>query len=316
MGVPELSGVPLDGYDAMMKLILSSAMQFGLGAALLVHCPVMAPAEMSAVPIHTGWVMMAGDDPGWAAPDLNDAHWRTTRIDRPWEEAGLPDYDGFAWYRVHFVVPEAWRQHLRVQAPGGHLVLSLGPIDDVDVTYFNGNQIGHTGRMPPDYATAYDQERNYRIPAAQVRWGQTNTLAVRVYDHEAPGGIYRGPVIIRPPTLSDSLETAFQLDPSDGIYPSPGPITLQCQVSNGSSIPARVRLVAAFRSDHLADEQILKRIHSDLELAGHGRVSIPLEFRPPRPGFYRVTCTLEEDATPAATASMIVGYAPEDLATP
>ncbi|MCK7538319.1 MAG: hypothetical protein MZV63_48895 [Marinilabiliales bacterium] len=52
------------------------------------------------------------------------------------------------------------------------LVLNLGKIDDSDVTYFNGHEVGHTGQMPPDYSGAYDVPRTYLIPPDYVAVGQ------------------------------------------------------------------------------------------------------------------------------------------------
>lgn len=60
----------------------------------------------------------------------------------------------------------------------GFLVLSLGPVDDSDVTYFNGVKIGATGTMPPEYASAYGVERQYRIPIDKVNWGESNVIVV------------------------------------------------------------------------------------------------------------------------------------------
>ena len=48
---------------------------------------------------------------------------------------GLPDFDGIAWFRKEFDLPEAW--------DGKELTLGLGPIDDRDTTFFNGVEVGH-----------------------------------------------------------------------------------------------------------------------------------------------------------------------------
>ena len=101
----------------------------------------------------------------------------------PWEESGYADYDGYAWYRIKFAIPERWRQ----QDKNGFLSLSLGSIDDADVTYFNGEKIGATGDMPPDYETSYYIPRSYQVPTSIVRWGQPNVIALRVYDHQGNG---------------------------------------------------------------------------------------------------------------------------------
>ncbi len=285
------------------------------GAALFLICSAPALAEPPPVILDTGWVLMTGDDPGWADPSLDDAKWHPTRVGVPWEEAGFEGYDGFAWYRTRCVIPDIWRDHPSERGLDEGLMLLLGPIDDVDVTYFNGVEVGRTGRMPPDYATAYAQDRMYRIPPDAIRWGQTNVVAVRVYDGEAPGGIYRGPVVVRPPALVDFLELSLQPGVSNGVYDASNPMVLSCSISNQLSEPVGVVLEATLQTDRVGEPRILERIQAEVELEGQAEVATSLEFHPTGPGFYQVTCTLGDGDSPWKSTSMIVGYSPEDITT-
>ena len=92
-------------------------------------------------------------------------------------------YDGIAWYRIHVYIPESYR--------GSQLRFKAGAIDDYDITYFNGTEIGRMGEETPN---AYSLPRNYPIPQQQVRFGQDNVIAVRVTDLWQKGGIMNGPV--------------------------------------------------------------------------------------------------------------------------
>ncbi len=65
------------------------------------------------------------------------------------------------------------------------LLLELGKIDDFDITYFNGHEVGRTGAETPN---AYSVSRVYRIPAQWVKPGR-NVIAVRVFDRFGNGGI-------------------------------------------------------------------------------------------------------------------------------
>jgi len=56
----------------------------------------------------------------------------------------------------------------------------------MDVTYFNGKQIGRTGRETESYWIA---ERDYPVPADIIRYGGYNLIAVRVFDEQGFGGI-------------------------------------------------------------------------------------------------------------------------------
>ena len=100
--------------------------------------------------LDNGWVIRAGDDAGWAAVDVDRQGWRKVDVGVNWEDAGLPGYDGFAWYRLGFVVPA--KLNRPKELGDGFLVLSLGYIEDVDVTYFNCVKVGATGSLPPDYS--------------------------------------------------------------------------------------------------------------------------------------------------------------------
>ncbi len=94
-------------------------------------------------------------------------------------------YDGYAWYRCTVDIPESWRGHT--------LRFTGGPIDDSDWTYWNGTKIGETlvERNPKSYMT----DRNYIIPSKLVKFGEKNTIAIRVYDRWGFGGV-TGPLKI------------------------------------------------------------------------------------------------------------------------
>lgn len=128
------------------------------------------------------WKFITGDSAHFAIPSYNDASWSTVAVPAPWETQGFANYDGYAWYRVAFNVPKS--------ALKEDLFLLLGKIDDVDATYLNGTLIGGMGTFPPKDASAWNLQRSYPIPKGILK--ERNTLAVRVYDGGAPGGILGG----------------------------------------------------------------------------------------------------------------------------
>jgi sialate O-acetylesterase len=97
---------------------------------------------------------------------------------------GFNGYNGYAFYRKKVTVPAGLK--------GRNLYLNLGYIDDVDEVYINGRKIGSTGRFPPYYSTAYNASRKYYLPEDLIRFGGVNTIAVKVYDSNGPGGIVSG----------------------------------------------------------------------------------------------------------------------------
>ncbi len=117
-----------------------------------------------------------GSSPAWESPDLDTKDWKYMNLPVLWEKAGLPGYDGIVWFRKEITVPDDMR--------GKDLLLHLGPIDDCDVTWFNGSKIGQIDQ--------YNEPRNYKIPAALVKPGK-NMLAVQILDTGGGGGIWGDP---------------------------------------------------------------------------------------------------------------------------
>lgn len=135
------------------------------------------------------WRFEVGDEQQWADPAFNDEDWVKIKVPGQWEGQGFPGYDGTAWYRKTINIPQEWVQK--------QLYLDLGNVDDADETYINGCFIGFRGQFPPDYVSAYNHDRFYFLPAYCLRPGKPNVIAVRVYDSELGGGIYRGGISIK-----------------------------------------------------------------------------------------------------------------------
>lgn len=132
------------------------------------------------------WKFSIGDNKEWAGAGFNDSDWEQIKVPSTWEDQGFNGYDGFAWYRRKFSIPEEYKDE--------QLYLNLGYIDDCDEVYINGTRIGFTGSMPPRYSTAYNAKRFYFLPKEVLHFNKPNTIAVRVYDSKLGGGIVNGDV--------------------------------------------------------------------------------------------------------------------------
>ena len=126
----------------------------------------------------------AGKDQ-WKNLSFNDENIPTTEYnDSKWPVMGLPtqfesvigEFDGAVWFRKMVDIPKTME--------GKDLILSLGPIDDMDRTYFNGKLIGSY-----EESGFWQVERNYEISASLVKPG-ANLISVRVLDTQGNGGIY------------------------------------------------------------------------------------------------------------------------------
>ncbi|MFT5124355.1 MAG: hypothetical protein ACI9TH_001616 [Kiritimatiellia bacterium] len=139
---------------------------------LLGGSPLLAAPDWSA--------LIAAQDPGsrdlaWAKSDHDQEAWAKMELPIHFEKAGLPEYDGVVWFRKRFNLPEAW--------DGVLATLSLGPIDDMDVTWVNGTRVGGM-----EHPGAHFTPRVYRVPAGILKAGG-NVIAIRVMDHGWGGGI-------------------------------------------------------------------------------------------------------------------------------
>ena len=132
------------------------------------------------------WKFSIGDDMNWANPSYIDNNWEEIKVPSYWEDEGFYGYNGYAWYRKHFKLPENFY--------GPVIYLHLGSIDDVDQVYMNGELIGFSGSFPPDYQTAYNVSRKYPVPLKYLKKDGDNVIAVRVYDSEMGGGIANGDI--------------------------------------------------------------------------------------------------------------------------
>ncbi len=112
----------------------------------------------------------------WAAADFNDSNWKTIKTPDYWEQQGYADIDGIGWYRKEIVLDET--------QSSTSAVLHLGKIDDSDITFVNGIEIGKTN--------SYDKDRAYTINSKILKTGK-NIIAVRVDDTGGNGGIWGDP---------------------------------------------------------------------------------------------------------------------------
>jgi sialate O-acetylesterase len=112
----------------------------------------------------------------WADPGLDDSSWAMLEVPGRWEELGYAGFDGVAWYRTSF--------ELTAEEAAAGITLGLATIDDDDITWVNGTEVGRTN--------GYNIEREYGVPAAALRAG-TNTLVIRVSDGGGYGGIIGDP---------------------------------------------------------------------------------------------------------------------------
>ena len=164
--------------------------------------------------------------------------------DSDWKFIKLPDViehhignvDGAFWYRLKVDLPEAFQNT--------DLSLQLGPIDDLDVTFVNGVEVGsHMRSEDKPYAIP----RVYPIPSNLTADGSL-VIAVRIFDEVGDGGFTGSPsAMLIVNTDGDEIPLAgkwrfkaeVELPPAVGSWNVDGPTEPQ-----GASSPNRPGILA------------------------------------------------------------------------
>jgi len=107
--------------------------------------------------------------------DYDDSTWKTMTLPTYIEQAGL-DIDGFIWFRKAVELPVSGSKKA---------TLSLGPINDSDISFINGLRVGGIDSRTND-------KRVYEVATGILKPGK-NIVAVRVEDKGGRGGIYGKP---------------------------------------------------------------------------------------------------------------------------
>jgi len=142
--------------------------------------------------LRNGLLWAAGKEIRPEAPTVSakDTDWRPLNVPGTWEQdPAWKDRDGFAWYQCQVEVPESWK--------GRGVFLYVEKVDNACETFLNGVKVGVSGSLPPRYSNGVENQHRYVIPAAALRAGALNTVAIRVFDESGAGG-FKGsaPVLI------------------------------------------------------------------------------------------------------------------------
>ncbi|GLK50012.1 9-O-acetylesterase [Brevundimonas intermedia] len=135
------------------------------------------------------WTQASGDRP-WLE---RGGDWIPVPAMTPWEQWGVPSlaaFDGMVWYRLDFELTSA-------QARSGAAAISLGMVDQINLTWLNGQIIG----------VGEAGNQTYAIPAGVLKPGR-NQLMINVLDSWGDGGVF-GSADTRVLRLGDGAEVAL-----------------------------------------------------------------------------------------------------------
>ena len=136
------------------------------------------------------WKDLGFNDENIPSSEFNDSKWPVMTLPTLFEKV-IGEFDGAVWFRKTIDLPQSMN--------GKDLVLSLGPIDDMDRTFFNGKLIGSN-----EVSGFWLVDRNYEIPVSLAKPG-ANTISIRVLDTQGGGGIFGAP---------EKMKLALKSDPN------------------------------------------------------------------------------------------------------
>jgi sialate O-acetylesterase len=135
-------------------------------------------SNLSAVQL-AWWKGLEKKGPGgignWMTASYDDSAWDATSVPNNWSTVGLGDFDGSVWYRRDVEIPDSW--------VGKNLVLELGPADDMDRVWVNGQLVGET-----TVQGKHQEARRYVVPESCME-GNEVQITVCVVDTGGVGSL-------------------------------------------------------------------------------------------------------------------------------
>lgn len=123
----------------------------------------------------------------WFDPAFKDEAWKVLKTGQGWQQQGIEHY-GYGWYRQKIFVPK--------ELEGIPMTLSLAEIPADDDTWFNGARIGG---FNSEYKYNNHLTRVYTVPPPLIRYGEENTIAIRIWGGNITfignaSGLVKGPL--------------------------------------------------------------------------------------------------------------------------
>ncbi|MFA6112317.1 MAG: sialate O-acetylesterase, partial [Candidatus Latescibacterota bacterium] len=201
------------------------------GLAAMEEAQARLPELLAAKEAAQRAVVQALTDDGPAVVEAVDDGWATMEVPAQWEQAGLPGFDGLVWFRKVVDLPASWA--------GRDLVLHLGPVDEIDDTFFNGVRIGGLGSFADGVVEYWDDSRVYPVPGRLVRAGR-NHLAVRALDTAMAGGLWGArpeEMFLQPAGGAGSSDEDVRLSVAGAWRYRPGPVLPQVPTLDNPNQP-------------------------------------------------------------------------------
>ncbi len=184
---------PFEEYKGTLKKLEESRESFRSLTQWITKHPSITIHEQDPL---RKWLGLNFQDESCSMRNYNDSAWQEMKLPTLWEQTSMGEFDGVVWFRKQVTIPSAWK--------GKDAILQLGPIDDMDETYVNGQKVGE--HMSDGF---YSVNRVYKIPGTLVQ-DSLLQIAVRVIDLRGGGGLWgKGTKMV---VKQDSVSTGISIE--------------------------------------------------------------------------------------------------------
>ncbi|MBB3057770.1 putative Ig domain-containing protein [Mucilaginibacter gotjawali] len=246
-------------------------------------------AAAQGISIEHGWQFAKGDSSQWSSPAYNDLNWKHIDVSKPWEEQGYPQYDGFGWYRLHFVLPSSIKEKAFLK---DSIRINLGVVDDNDEVYLNGKLIGKYGGLAGDIKTSQYGPRSYTIATSNpaILWDKENVLAVRIFDTGGDGGLYGNNHSINMLSLMDNVSINTN---GDFYFGDNNSLSKSISLSTGSNYVYKGKLT--FKVTDPENDSVRSLMSTDIQFSAGKPFNYAIYVAKLPKRSYRLTYTFVEE---------------------
>jgi hypothetical protein len=267
--------------------------------ALLIVGSCSREKKENFIDLNTLWKFMPGDNMAWSAPSFDDSKWASILPSKNWEDQGFAKLDGFAWYRIKFILPSSLKEEGFIK---DSLQFVLGRIDDCDQVFLNGRMIGQNARtQSTDSAVnndfikeqgVWNTERRYvlNVNDTRILWDKENVIAVRVYDQGGLGGMFSKPFAVSMVNFRDYVK--FDFTKSTFLYMANKSLVRKFVIENYSG---KDDFTGNFSVDIISFANHAILLHEDavlrLKKGSKTETGFQLQENPASPAFAQITFT-------------------------
>jgi hypothetical protein len=248
------------------------------------------------IDLNIPWKFKAGDNLAWASPTFDDSKWITLFPNKNWEDQGFEKLDGFAWYRIRFLLPSSLKEKALMK---DSLQFLLGKIDDCDQVFLNGKLIGQNAKTQTiktapriDFIKeqgAWNTGRRYvlYVNDPRIMWDKQNLIAVRVYDQGGAGGMFSKPFSVSMVSFSDYVK--FDFTKNTFVFRNNNYISRKFTIENRSGKDVFSGTLS-FNVISYSNDAVLFHKDTILKLGRHSKTESGFSFQsdPSKPAFVEI----------------------------